>query len=226
MWSPQHPRTGTGAELPLFRGAEGTGQPIRAGRGRMFHDIAVRPRRGRWSRDPVRRDEKPGPDATPDRGPGVLPGCRDFLGGPGLAGGGPRRGDRGPRRSRAGGNGPPDGAAAPICTRSSFSRPCPAGTSSSAGHPVGDALVGHPFCSLSVPARAAREHCGPEVLSRRRDASLEPWAGGGVTTGRAAPSRAPRVAAGGARPGRLVGRMFPVPPGGPGVAGDAEGPLG
>lgn len=87
----------------------------------------------------------------------------------------------------------------------------------------GDALVGHPFCSLLVPARAARERCGPEVLPRLRDAYLEPWTGGGVTTAglRRAVSLAWRLAA----LGRAAswGRMFPVPPGGPGVSGDAEG---
>ncbi|GGS54215.1 hypothetical protein GCM10010221_61700 [Streptomyces parvus] len=87
----------------------------------------------------------------------------------------------------------------------------------------GDALVGHPFCSLLVPARAARERCGPEVLPRLRDAYLEPWTGGGVTAAglRRAVSLAWRLAA----LGRAAswGRMFPVPPGGPGVAGDAEG---
>ncbi|MEU3067315.1 phosphotransferase [Streptomyces sp. NPDC006906] len=87
----------------------------------------------------------------------------------------------------------------------------------------GDALVGHPFCSLLVPARAARERYGPEVLPRLRDAYLEPWTGGGVTTAglRRAVSLAWRLAA----LGRAAswGRMFPVPPGGPAVAGDAEG---
>ncbi|MGW4176613.1 phosphotransferase [Streptomyces rubiginosohelvolus] len=87
----------------------------------------------------------------------------------------------------------------------------------------GDALVGHPFCSLLVPARAARERCGPEVLPRLRDAYLEPWTGRGVTTAglRRAVSLAWRLAA----LGRAAswGRMFPVPPGGPGGSGDAEG---
>lgn len=87
----------------------------------------------------------------------------------------------------------------------------------------GDALVGHPFCSLLVPARAARERWGPEVLPRLRDAYLEPWTGGGVTAAglRRAVSLAWRLAA----LGRAAswGRMFPVPPGGPGESGDAEG---
>ncbi|WP_097868750.1 phosphotransferase [Streptomyces sp. rh34] len=86
----------------------------------------------------------------------------------------------------------------------------------------GDALVGHPFSSLLVPALAARERCGPEVLPRLRDAYLEPWTGGGVTTAglRRAVSLAWRLAP----LGRAAswGRMFPVPPGGPAVPGDAE----
>ncbi|MFJ4705774.1 phosphotransferase [Streptomyces anulatus] len=86
----------------------------------------------------------------------------------------------------------------------------------------GDALVGHPFSSLLVPALAARERCGPEVLPRLRDAYLEPWTGEGVTAAglRRAVSLAWRLAP----LGRAAswGRMFPVPPGGPAVPGDAE----
>lgn len=86
----------------------------------------------------------------------------------------------------------------------------------------GDALVGHPFSSLLVPALAARERCGPEVLPRLRDAYLEPWTGGGVTTAglRRSVSLAWRLAA----LGRAAswGRMFPAPQGGPAVAGGAE----
>ncbi|QXQ95522.1 phosphotransferase [Streptomyces sp. WY228] len=86
----------------------------------------------------------------------------------------------------------------------------------------GDALVGHPFHSLLVPARAARERFGPEVLPRLRDAYLEPWTGGGVTAAglRRAVSLAWRLAA----LGRAAswGRMFPVPPGAAAAPGDAE----
>lgn len=46
----------------------------------------------------------------------------------------------------------------------------------------GDALVGPPFCSLLVPARAARERYGSDVLPRLRDAYLEPWTGTGDRT--------------------------------------------
>ncbi|MEU3899900.1 phosphotransferase [Streptomyces sp. NPDC045251] len=46
----------------------------------------------------------------------------------------------------------------------------------------GDAVVSHPFCSLAVPARRARERHGPQVLPRLRDAYLEPWTGSGRTT--------------------------------------------
>ncbi|MFJ4920534.1 aminoglycoside phosphotransferase family protein [Streptomyces sp. NPDC088725] len=45
----------------------------------------------------------------------------------------------------------------------------------------GDAAVTHPFCSLLVPARAARERFGPGVLPRLRDAYLEPWTSSGLT---------------------------------------------
>ncbi|MFE0851703.1 phosphotransferase [Streptomyces rochei] len=43
----------------------------------------------------------------------------------------------------------------------------------------GDAVVSHPFCSLAVPARRARERYGPGVRVRLRDAYLEPWTGDG-----------------------------------------------
>ncbi|MFK4149236.1 phosphotransferase [Streptomyces sp. NPDC004065] len=45
----------------------------------------------------------------------------------------------------------------------------------------GDASVGHPFRGLLVPARAALERHGPEVLPRLLDAYLEPWTGAGRT---------------------------------------------
>ncbi|GGJ82542.1 phosphotransferase [Streptomyces camponoticapitis] len=43
----------------------------------------------------------------------------------------------------------------------------------------GDAAVSHPFCSLLVPALAARARYGSDVLPRLRDAYLEPWTGSG-----------------------------------------------
>ncbi|WP_330172215.1 aminoglycoside phosphotransferase family protein [Streptomyces sp. NBC_01498] len=46
----------------------------------------------------------------------------------------------------------------------------------------GDALVGHPFSSLLVPLRTARERYGAEVLPRLRDAYLEPWTDAGRRT--------------------------------------------
>ncbi|MFF5336370.1 aminoglycoside phosphotransferase family protein [Streptomyces sp. NPDC013181] len=61
----------------------------------------------------------------------------------------------------------------------------------------GDAAVGHPFCSLLVPARSARERYGPEVLPRLRDAYVEPWTRTGLTAAelRRAVSLAWRLAA-------------------------------
>ncbi|MFK0252542.1 aminoglycoside phosphotransferase family protein [Streptomyces sp. NPDC090445] len=73
----------------------------------------------------------------------------------------------------------------------------------------GDAAVTHPFCSLLVPARAARARYGAEVLPRLRDAYLEPWTGNGATAGelRRAVSLAWRLGA----IGRAAswGRVFP-----------------
>lgn len=46
----------------------------------------------------------------------------------------------------------------------------------------GDAAITHPFCSLLVPARAARDRFGPGTLPRLRDAYLEPWTGNGLST--------------------------------------------
>ncbi|MEU3777589.1 aminoglycoside phosphotransferase family protein [Streptomyces sp. NPDC032472] len=75
----------------------------------------------------------------------------------------------------------------------------------------GDAAVSHPFCSLLVPARAARERYGAGVLPRLRDAYLEPWTGAGATAAelRRAVSLAYRLAA----LGRACswGRVFPGP---------------
>ncbi|MDX3374731.1 phosphotransferase [Streptomyces sp. ME02-6991-2A] len=85
----------------------------------------------------------------------------------------------------------------------------------------GDALVGHPFSSLLVPARSAEDRFGPRVLPRLRDAYLEPWTGDGIAAGdlRRAVSLAWRLAA----LGRAAswGRMFPVP-GAPAAPGGAE----
>ncbi|MFD8410681.1 hypothetical protein ACFV2Q_02740 [Streptomyces sp. NPDC059650] len=73
----------------------------------------------------------------------------------------------------------------------------------------GDAAVSHPFCSLLVPARAARARYGAGVLPRLRDAYLEPWTGDGATAGelRRAVSLAWRLGA----IGRAAswGRLFP-----------------
>ncbi|MFH8476041.1 phosphotransferase [Streptomyces sp. NPDC018000] len=87
----------------------------------------------------------------------------------------------------------------------------------------GDAAVAHPFCSFLVPARAARERFGPEVLPRLRDAYLEPWEGDGRTKAelRRAVSLAWRLGA----IGRACswGRLFPGAFDGAGAAGDAQG---
>ncbi|MFD7495086.1 phosphotransferase [Streptomyces sp. NPDC059832] len=86
----------------------------------------------------------------------------------------------------------------------------------------GDAAVAHPFCSLLVPARAARERFGPEVLPRLRDAYLEQWTGDGRTQAelRRALSLAWRLGA----IGRACswGRLFPGASSSAGGAGDAE----
>ncbi|MET9296482.1 aminoglycoside phosphotransferase family protein [Streptomyces sp. NPDC003077] len=86
----------------------------------------------------------------------------------------------------------------------------------------GDANVTHPFCSLPVPAQAACDRYGPEVLPRLRDAYLEPWTGDGRTRAelRRAVSLAWRLGA----IGRSCswGRLFPEPSGAPGTAGEAE----
>ncbi|MFE6666507.1 aminoglycoside phosphotransferase family protein [Streptomyces sp. NPDC057697] len=73
----------------------------------------------------------------------------------------------------------------------------------------GDASVTHPFCSFLVPAHAARERFGPEVLPRLRDAYLEQWTGHGRTTAelRRALSVAWRLGAIGRA--RSWGRLFP-----------------
>ncbi|WP_405682720.1 phosphotransferase [Streptomyces sp. NBC_00057] len=87
----------------------------------------------------------------------------------------------------------------------------------------GDAAVTHPFCSFLVPARAARERFGPEVLPRLRDAYLEPWEGDGRTKAelRRAVSLAWRLGA----IGRACswGRLFPGASDSVGAEGDAEG---
>lgn len=86
----------------------------------------------------------------------------------------------------------------------------------------GDAAVSHPFCSLLVPARTARERYGPEVVPRLRDAYLEPWTGTGPTATelRRAVSLAWRLGA----IGRACswGRLFPGASGGTGDSGSAD----
>ncbi|MFD9026364.1 aminoglycoside phosphotransferase family protein [Streptomyces parvulus] len=74
----------------------------------------------------------------------------------------------------------------------------------------GDAIVSHPFASLTVPARRAREHHGPGTLPRLRDAYLEPWTGGGRTTAdlRRAVNLAWRLSALGRA--AAYGRLFPT----------------
>ncbi|MGW1465798.1 aminoglycoside phosphotransferase family protein [Streptomyces sp. NPDC002308] len=86
----------------------------------------------------------------------------------------------------------------------------------------GDATISHPFCSLLVPGRTARERYGPEVLPRLRDAYLEPWTGSGHTTAelRRAVSLAWRVGAIG-RAGSW-GRLFPGASGGTGDLGGVD----
>ncbi|MFH9819919.1 aminoglycoside phosphotransferase family protein [Streptomyces sp. NPDC017230] len=87
----------------------------------------------------------------------------------------------------------------------------------------GDAVVSHPFCSLPVPARRARERYGPHVLPRLRDAYLEPWTGAGRTTAelRRAVSLAWRLSAL-SRAG-AYGRLFPGASGATGAAVAGEG---
>ncbi|MFE0510042.1 aminoglycoside phosphotransferase family protein [Streptomyces sp. NPDC058964] len=86
----------------------------------------------------------------------------------------------------------------------------------------GDAAVSHPFCSLLVPARRARDRYGHDVLPRLRDAYLEPWTGAGRTTAdlRRAVSLAWRLSA----LGRACswGRLFPAASGSAGATGAAE----
>ena len=75
----------------------------------------------------------------------------------------------------------------------------------------GDAAVAHPFASLLVTARVARERFGPEVLPRLRDAYLEPWTGNGTTAAqlRRAVTLACRLGALGRA--SSWGRFFPDP---------------
>jgi hypothetical protein len=86
----------------------------------------------------------------------------------------------------------------------------------------GDAAVSHPFCSLLVPARRARERYGAQVLPRLRDAYVEPWTRTGVTTAelRRAVSLACRLGV----IGRACswGRLFPGTSDSVSAAGDAE----
>ncbi|MFI0978832.1 aminoglycoside phosphotransferase family protein [Streptomyces sp. NPDC021093] len=84
----------------------------------------------------------------------------------------------------------------------------------------GDAVVGHPFGSLLVNARAARGRYGADALPRLRDAYLEPWTGNGHTAAelRRAVSLACRLGAV-ARAGSW-GRLFPEAGAGPGDGAD------
>lgn len=86
----------------------------------------------------------------------------------------------------------------------------------------GDSLVGPPFCSLLVPARAARERYGSDVLPRLRDAYLEPWTG----TGHHTPAELRRAADLASRLGAIGracswGRLFPGSTGAGGAGGAA-----
>ncbi|MEU8888251.1 aminoglycoside phosphotransferase family protein [Streptomyces sp. NPDC048442] len=85
----------------------------------------------------------------------------------------------------------------------------------------GDAVVGHPFSSLLVNARAARRRYGPDLLPRLRDAYLEPWTGEGHSAAelRRAVSLACRLGAV-SRAGSW-GRLFPGAGTGPGEGTDA-----
>ncbi|MGW7416016.1 aminoglycoside phosphotransferase family protein [Streptomyces sp. NPDC054863] len=85
----------------------------------------------------------------------------------------------------------------------------------------GDAVVGHPFSSLLVNARAARGRYGADVLPRLRDAYLEPWTGDGHSAAelRQAVSLACRLGAV-SRAG-CWGRLFPEAGAGPGDGADA-----
>lgn len=86
----------------------------------------------------------------------------------------------------------------------------------------GDAAISHPFCSLLIPGRVARERYGPEVLPRLRDAYLEPWTGSGHTAAelRRAVSLAWRVGAIGRA--RSWGRLFPGASSGAGDLGGVD----
>ncbi|WP_405621273.1 phosphotransferase [Streptomyces sp. NBC_01508] len=87
----------------------------------------------------------------------------------------------------------------------------------------GDALVGHPFCSLLVPARAARKRYGSDVLPRLRDAYLEPW----TDAGRRTPADLRRAASLACRLGAIGRacswtRLFPGTSGTVGAVGATE----
>ncbi|MFE7467168.1 phosphotransferase [Streptomyces sp. NPDC057499] len=86
----------------------------------------------------------------------------------------------------------------------------------------GDALIGHPFHSFLIPARAACERFGPAALPRLRDAYLEAWTGDGHTRAelRRALSLAWRLGAIG-RTGAWE-RLFPGTADDLGGAGDPE----
>ncbi|MEU1086312.1 phosphotransferase [Streptomyces sp. NPDC005576] len=86
----------------------------------------------------------------------------------------------------------------------------------------GDAAVSHPFCSLLISARTARERYGPEALPRLRDAYLEPWTGTGPAAAelRRAVTLAWRLGAIGRA--RSWGRLFAGTSGGASGLGETE----
>ncbi|MFF2327289.1 MULTISPECIES: aminoglycoside phosphotransferase family protein [unclassified Streptomyces] len=86
----------------------------------------------------------------------------------------------------------------------------------------GDALITHPFCSFLVPARAARERFGPEVLPRLRDAYLEPWEENGRTKAELRRAVGPAWRLGALGRACSWGRLFPGASDSVGGAGEAE----
>ncbi|MCE4948860.1 aminoglycoside phosphotransferase family protein [Streptomyces albulus] len=82
----------------------------------------------------------------------------------------------------------------------------------------GDAALSHPFCSFLVPALAARERYGPDVLPRLRDAYLEPWTGGGLAAAELRRAMRPAWRLGTLGRVRAWGRLFPAPADEPGDA--------
>ncbi|MCB5911830.1 aminoglycoside phosphotransferase family protein [Streptomyces pinistramenti] len=87
----------------------------------------------------------------------------------------------------------------------------------------GDATVSHPFCSLLVPALAARERYGAGVLPRLRDAYLEPWTRAGRTAAELRRAAGPACRLGAIGRARSWGRLFPGASVGVGDAESARG---